>query len=115
MNSHFPKFDSLSSLSESDKGIALAILGKLPPDLARSWHDQLGVKGGHVSGTYYADVAAVLSYLDFIKLYTALGYTFPKPALWYDMACMSDSLGHSDCHYKKGSTCSLEYCLGRSG
>jgi hypothetical protein len=109
MSSLFPKVESLSSISVSDKETALAVLDTLPSDLAQSWHDQVTVKEGHVSGTYYADVAAALSYLDFLKLYTALGYTFAKLD-FMDQSCQPFGTGHMQCGYSAGHTCSGQYC-----
>ncbi len=111
MATHINKFDQLTSMSDADKRTALAILAKLPADLVKSWEAQLTVKEGHLCGTYYADVAASLSYPDFVTLYTALGYAFPKVP-WYDMKCVYNPNTHvSGCGYATGYTCDLEYCL----
>lgn len=93
------------TVSADAKGIITSALSKVPDDVSAKWLTELTIKDGHVTATYYSDLADKLSYKDFTSLYRALGYDFSSFEYMSDWRCSAQG-----CIRDPGYTCDPNKC-----
>lgn len=99
-------FDLISTTEESRQKI-FKILVSLDAEILKDWLNKLQTKNGKLAGTYYEELAEVLSFRNFVALYEALGYNFEEQGHWMNMWCY----GSQGCVFQKGYTCSPQTCF----
>jgi hypothetical protein len=99
-------FDLISTTEESRQKI-FKILVSLDAEILKDWLNKLQTKNGKLAGTYYEELAKVLSFRNFVALYEALGYNFEEQGHWMNMWCY----GSQGCVSQKGYTCSPQTCF----
>jgi hypothetical protein len=109
MEAAFANLNQIRELSTESKSAIGEILATILPEEAAMWIEKLNIKDGRLHGTYYIDIASVLTYENFIRLYEALGYTF-KPQDWQNSRC-EYSAGSFSCVYDYGYTCDPNSCI----
>lgn len=100
--------DFLSSIKRPENSISTIskILSSLEPQAVSNWLNNVAIKDGKITGTYYAEIKEKLSEEDFDSLYEALGYDLGARAIWRDWWCY----GALGCTSKTGYTCNTDTC-----